>query len=589
MSETTRRVYLFPGQGAYLPGAMAAFAHHPGVRSVLDEIDRAVPPAGAGVADLLLAPGGRPLAELLAAEPVGLQLALFGTSVALFGEIADSVSDADVLMGHSLGEIAALTAAGALTVGDGARIVAARTARLTAAAPPDGGMLALAAGPDVAAGLVAAADDPGVVVAVRNAPRQTVLSGPRPGLARIAAAAAALGVGATLLGSPFAFHHPALGAAAAAFRTAIAGVTVHPLRHRVHSPILGRDYRDGDDLAALLAQHLVRPVDLPSAVRRLHEHGHTVWVECGARDALGSAVRRTVPGVRTLCCLDGSRPGPELVRVVREQLTGSPGPAVTFPAVGTTDPTSVPTTVPGGFPADDAPRPAPGVPLALVEDPPEPRGPVREPAAHRTELIARLRATYAAALDYPASVFTEDADLEADLGVDSVKQTELLARVSEECGVAVSGADLGLAELSTLGRVADALLARGAAGSGPSADARPAASAAAPAGPPADRSALLADLRRTYAGALDYPESVFTETADLEADLGIDSVKQTELLARVSERLPGGAAGRDVPLAELATLGAIADFMLRAGTVMGTVIGTATAPAAAIGTAAERS
>ncbi|WP_420123238.1 acyltransferase domain-containing protein [Nakamurella sp.] len=579
MSESTRRVYLFPGQGAYLPGAMAAFAHHPGVRSVLDEIDRTVPPTGAGVTELLLAAGGRPLAELLAAEPVGLQLALFGTSVALFGEIAGTVGDADVLMGHSLGEIAALTAAGALTVADGARIVAARTARLTAAAPPDGGMLALAAGADVAAGLVAAADDPGVVVAVRNAPRQTVLSGPRPGLARIAAAASALGVGATVLGSPFAFHHPALGAAAAAFRTAVAGVIVHPLRHRVHSPILGRDYRDGDDLAALLAHHLVRPVDLVSAVRRLHEHGHTVWVECGARDALGSAVRRTVPGVRTLSCLDGSRPGPDLVGAVREQLTGTAGPSVTLPVVGTVGP------------VDDAPGPVPGAPLALVADPPAlvadppaPRGPAPAPAANRAELIARLRATYAAALDYPAAVFTEDADLEADLGVDSVKQTELLARVSDECGVAVTGADLGLAELSTLGRIADAVLASGPLTPGavapagptvPPAPGWPAGAADRPAAADrpvtADRNALLADLRRTYAGALDYPESVFTETADLEADLGIDSVKQTELLARVSEQLPGGAAGRDVPLADLATLGAIADFMLRAGTGLGTV------------------
>jgi acyl carrier protein len=59
---------------------------------------------------------------------------------------------------------------------------------------------------------------------------------------------------------------------------------------------------------------------------------------------------------------------------------------------------------------------------------------------------------------------------------------------------------------------------------------------------------------------------VFTETADLEADLGIDSVKQTELLARVSEGLPGASLGRDVPLAELTTLGAIVDFMMRATT-----------------------
>src|SRR5690349_16889154 len=244
MSETNRRVFLFPGQGAYLPGAMSPFAQHHRVRDVLDEIDRVVPSDCGGVSDLLLRTPGRPLPELLAQDPLGLQLALFGTSVSLFGEIADVVTAADVLVGHSLGEIAALTAAGAWSVGDGARIVAARTERLAAAAPPDGGMLALSTNADVAAALVAAADDAAVVVAVRNSPRQTVLSGPRPALARIAAAATALDIASTALGSPFAFHHPALAVAAESFRAAIAGIGVRPLRYRVHSPILGRAYRD---------------------------------------------------------------------------------------------------------------------------------------------------------------------------------------------------------------------------------------------------------------------------------------------------------------------------------------------------------
>lgn len=549
MSETNRRVFLFPGQGAYLPGAMAAFAPHDRVRGVLEEIDRAVPRDAGGVSDLLLRSPGRPLSELLEQDPLGLQLALLGTSVALFGEIADLVGPSDVLLGHSLGEIGALAAAGAWSVGDAARIVAARTDRLAAAAAPDGGMLALSTHAEVAAGLVAAADDASVVVAVRNSPRQTVLSGPRAGLARIAAAAAALDIATTALASPFAFHHPALAGAAASFRSAIADLPVRPLRYRVHSPILGRAYRDEDDLAELLARHLVRPVDLLTGIRGLHERGHTVYVECGARDALVAAVRRTVPGVHTLTCLDGSRPGPELIAGVRDRLTGpAVGGLVPAPVI-TADPTPVNT--------------APVITAPVITAPVITAGPVGTPAAGRAEVIARLRTAYAAALDYPESVFTDEADLEADLGIDSVKQTELLARMSDEFGVLVALADIGLAELATLGRIADAIVARRPAGPG-----SPVPTPPAPSHPAAtvDRAAMLTDLRRTYAGALDYPESVFTETADLEADLGIDSVKQTELLARVSEGLPGASLGRDVPLAELTTLGAIVDFMMRATT-----------------------
>ncbi len=563
MSETNRRVFLFPGQGAYLPGAMAAFAQHDRVRGVLDEIDRAVPRDAGGVSDLLLRSPGRPLSELLAQDPLGSQLALLGTSVALFGEIADLVGPSDVLLGHSLGEIGALTAAGAWSVGDAARIVAARTDRLAAAAAPDGGMLALSTHADVAAALVAAADDVSVVVAVRNSPRQTVLSGPCAALTRIAAAAAALDIAATTLASPFAFHHPALAGAAASFRSAVAELPVRPLRYRVHSPILGRDYRDEDDLAELLAQHLVRPVDLLAGIRGLHERGHTVYVECGARDALVGAVRRTVPGVQTLTCLDGSRPGPHFIADVRDRLSGPAGPvpAVSVP-VGSVPVVSVP-PCPGVAGSPLVPvvpalvMPTPGLPAAVLA-----ADPMGTPPPGRAEVIARLRAAYAAALDYPESVFTETADLEADLGIDSVKQTELLARMSDEFGVLVALADIGLAELATLGRIADAIVARHAAGPG-SPVAPPTPTPTAVPAPTADRSALLSDLRRTYALALDYPESVFTETADLEADLGIDSVKQTELLARVSERLPGAPLGRDVPLAELTTLGAIVDFMMR--------------------------
>ena len=591
MSETNRRVFLFPGQGAYLPGAMAPFAQHPTVRDVLDQIDAAVPRhPGGRMVDLLLATPGRPLDELLAQDGAGLQLALFGTSVALFGMVADAVNPADVLVGHSLGEIAALTAAGAFSIGDGARIVAARTACLERTAPPDGGMLAVSANLDVASALITAADDPSTVIAVRNSPRQTVLSGPRTGLARIAAAAAALDISTTMLRSPFAFHHPALATAAEAFRAAIATIPTRPLRHRVHSPILGRPYGLDDNLTDLLAQHLVRPVDLLSTIRDLHERGHALFIECGARDALVSSVGRTVPGVQTVGCLDGSRPGPDLIAAVRDRLTGGlPAESVLADHPASSRFASIAAPEP---PAPVEPDPGPTStpdPRAIPAQVPIDATPVTGKAITRAELLGRLRTAYAAALDYPESVFTDNADLEADLGVDSVKQTELLARMSEEFGVTVAVGDIGLTELSTLDHVAGAILQRLTAIPSPP----PAVSGpppAVPSPPPAvptppieatseparpgaiDRAELLAELRRTYAGALDYPESVFTETADLEADLGVDSVKQTELLARVTERLAGGSTGRDVPLAELATLGAIVDFIMLNTTMLNTAV-----------------
>jgi acyl carrier protein len=74
-------------------------------------------------------------------------------------------------------------------------------------------------------------------------------------------------------------------------------------------------------------------------------------------------------------------------------------------------------------------------------------------------VLDRLRVLYADALEYPADVFTEDADLEADLGIDSLKQTSLLARVAGEFGLPGRPAEMRVWDYSTLGRLADHIVA----------------------------------------------------------------------------------------------------------------------------------
>jgi acyl carrier protein len=78
---------------------------------------------------------------------------------------------------------------------------------------------------------------------------------------------------------------------------------------------------------------------------------------------------------------------------------------------------------------------------------------------------------------------------------------------------------------------------------------------------------VLAQLRATYADALEYPEEVFLDDADLEADLGIDSVKQTELLARVAETYALPPLPEDFRLADYTTLSQIADLITRPAVV----------------------
>ncbi|MEU8258089.1 acyltransferase domain-containing protein [Micromonospora inaquosa] len=532
MTLVSRNAFLFPGQGAYADGALGALRRQrPEVDDVFAEIDRALEAHGVpAVAGRLLGADAPTLAELLDGDPVLLQLALYGTDVVLYRILTGAGVQPDVLLGHSLGEIAALVAAGAFSVGDGAVIVSERTAVLR---PLDGlgAMTSLATNRGRAAALLAVMDLAGLAVAVDNGPEQVVVSGPLADLDRLEDVARRIGVALTRLRSPYPFHNSLLAPAADDFGRRIQHVRQRPLRARVHSPILGRAYHDLDDLPALLARHFTMPVGFQDAVRDLHGRGVRTWVECGARAALTSLVRSIVPGVVTVAPLDGRRaPG--------ETLAG---------AVATLRPASPPT------PAPPAPSVAPAVtpPAAAM------------PALGRDDLVADLREFYAQALEYPVDVLTADAELEADLGVDSLKQTELLTRLGERYGFGALPDDFRITELNTLDRIAS-LIVRLTAAPAPDAGTTGAVAALPAATLPAlGRDDLVADLREFYAQALEYPVDVLTADAELEADLGVDSLKQTELLTRLGERYGFGALPDDFRITELNTLDRIADLVRR--------------------------
>jgi [acyl-carrier-protein] S-malonyltransferase len=76
-----------------------------------------------------------------------------------------------------------------------------------------------------------------------------------------------------------------------------------------------------------------------------------------------------------------------------------------------------------------------------------------------------------------------------------------------------------------------------------------------------DRAEVAARIRGVYAQVLEYPEEVFEDLAELEADLGVDSVKQTELFGRVAETFGMGIRPDGLRVADYPTFGAVVDFM----------------------------
>jgi [acyl-carrier-protein] S-malonyltransferase len=214
--------------------------------------------------------------------------------------------EARALAGHSLGEFAALVAAGALREHDALRLVALRGRLMAQAAQAgtEGGMLALlGAQPDEAAEI---AEHCGVTVANDNAPGQVVLSGPVQALERAAQEASRRGRKAVPLRVAGAFHSPAMEPALPAFRRALDEVALAPPRVPVFSSLTAAPF---DHVRERLAQALVLPVRWRETLLRLRDReGVRSFVETGPGRVLANLVRRTLDGVeaRTLAPMDGS-------------------------------------------------------------------------------------------------------------------------------------------------------------------------------------------------------------------------------------------------------------------------------------------
>lgn len=405
---------MFGGQGAYAPGALMKLegAAADDVREVLRVVDAVAAEFGrAGVSELLRNTGGPSAAELAQRDPFALQLAIFAIGVAGQRMMASSVGGF-VYVGHSMGEIAALTAAGAFELADGARLVCHRAEALEAACRRRGGMLSVQLSAARAAHLVELVDDPEAAVAVRNAPGLTVLAGPEEALASFVRIADAMDVRSSRLPAPYAFHSPMLAVAAGRFAAKLEGIRQRPLRARVYSPVAQRFVHDGMDLKQLLVQQLTAQVDFLGALRALHEAGVQHFVE-GIASGLSALVKRSVPGAGAMTSgmtsgmsSAGERAGAEMARGTMEI------PVVAMPEEEILAPTATTTT-------------AIATPAAAIASAPSmPHAPTL------SEVLEQLRGLYADTLGYPPEAITPDADLEADLGIDSLKRAEMLAKVT---------------------------------------------------------------------------------------------------------------------------------------------------------------
>lgn len=200
--------------------------------------------------------------------------------------------EAAMYAGHSLGELAALVAGGALDAEDGLRLAVSR-ARLMeeAAAASPGGMLAALGEESQVEALAAELE---LVVANENAPGQLVLSGPEPALTEARKRLRAAGLKAIRLPVAGAFHSPAMNAAADGFRAALEPVRFRQRRVPIFSSVTAARFADPrEELAAALT----RPVRWRRTLRAMRATGAARFLEAGPGTVLTGLVRRSLDGV----------------------------------------------------------------------------------------------------------------------------------------------------------------------------------------------------------------------------------------------------------------------------------------------------
>lgn len=285
---------VFPGQGSQSVGMMAAYGDSAVIRATFDEASSAL---------------GRDLWQLVGDGPaealnqtVNTQPLMLTAGVAVWRLWQEKGGPLPAMVaGHSLGEYAALVAAGVLSLADAVPLVELRAKAMQESVPVGEGAMAAILGLDAAAvkGVCEAAAQGQVVQAVNfNAPEQTVIAGHKAAVERAAEGCKAAGAKrAVMLPVSAPFHCSLMQPAAEKLKLRLAEIVLATPQ----IPVLNNvDVATPSGPAAIrdaLGRQAAAPVRWVETMQAMQAAGVTNVFECGPGKVLAGLVKRCTEGV----------------------------------------------------------------------------------------------------------------------------------------------------------------------------------------------------------------------------------------------------------------------------------------------------
>lgn len=286
--------FLFAGQGSQKPGmGKSLFDSSEAAKKVFDGVD-AVRPATAsqcfeGTKEEL-------------GQTINTQPCVFATDLAAAAALVDLGVHPNVVAGHSLGEVAALTFAGAFTLDGGTRLIEVRAQAMADCTAKHPGAMRAVLKLD-AAKVEELAHEAGEAWPVNyNSPQQTVVAGSAEACEKLDGLVKAAGGRSMKVAVSGAFHSPYMAEATEALAAYLEKNPLHAPKLPVLANRTGETYpEDAAEIAALLSEQVSNPVKWTSELHAMQDAGIDTFIEVGPGHTLTGLVKRTLEGVDAVC------------------------------------------------------------------------------------------------------------------------------------------------------------------------------------------------------------------------------------------------------------------------------------------------